>query len=116
MPRKYTAQEMRELAECEDFAAYLYDDPKRCPDPDFAEDDITPMVKDMLRQAADMLGREVKYEYGVDYTNKTNGNVCSNHHHFDSLKQAKRYATPLPDEEVRFVRREVGEWEEAENV
>ena len=98
MSRKYTAQEMREMALVEE--SYGWD-----------------VVAKMLRQAADMMERERKFEYTAEYVKRRSGKVdgkCA--YHFNSFDVAKRFKYyPLKGEKLRFIRREVGEWEYVPN-
>lgn len=107
----YTAQEMRAIADSDDFSAYGYDDPKYHADPDCAEIDVTQMVREMLRQAADVLEREKnrnkKYEYG--YRSKVGKSVIVRE--FDTKAEAvQELIGNWGDGEI--VRRSVGEWED----
>lgn len=98
--KRYTAKEMRERAEIIENA--FLDMP----------------TAEMLRQAADMMEREEKreknYEYGIRYC-VDDGSVFEDERHFDSLKDAKDNADVSGYDELKFDRREVGEWEEVED-
>lgn len=85
MDRKYTAQEMRIVADrLEEFGC-------------------KGEVPAMLRQAADMMERDKKYEYAGKYSNGTVSLL-----HYECIDPLKSFV----DEHHRIVRREVGEWEE----
>lgn len=88
MASKYTAQQLREHAEWQE---KLYG-------PNY-------IVADMLRQAADMMDQERKYEYGAF------GRV------FSTLNAAMLYAEMNKARGIRpaVVRREVGDWEDVKN-
>lgn len=103
MTKVYTAQEMREAAER--FA--------------FEEDSSrSNTIVAMLRQAAAAMEREEKrekkFEYTAEYVKRRSGKVDSKCvYHFNSFNAAKRFKYyPLKGEKLRFIRREVGEWEE----
>lgn len=115
MPSRYTAQEMREMADfiwrftTNSRRGYLYI-------PDglvFNVDDATAM----LRQASDDLGRERRYEYGVKVTDIQDKNICGIYKCSD-LQNAKELAEDVKDHEriVTVVRRELVDWEEVPNV
>lgn len=96
--RRYTAQDMREMALVEE--SYGWD-----------------VVAKMLRRAADDLEskkkRKRKYEYAVKYTMGSNGRrVWKSSYHYESIKLCKK--APWPLEGRKFIRREVGAWEEVE--
>ena len=113
MSRKYTAQEMREMADfiwrftTDSHRGYFYIPNGLV----FNVDDATAM----LRQAADMMEREKKYEYAAQYFRRGKC-VGKSAGHYTTLDRAKRNNTFCTSgEELRFVRREVGEWEEVED-
>lgn len=104
MSRKYTAQEMRELA-----AMINHGGAFALTDSSIIEANIA-----MLRQAADMMERERKYEYAAQYFRRGKC-VGRSAGHYTTLDVAKRNNTFCTSgEELRFVRREVGEWEEVQ--
>lgn len=96
---KYTAVEMRSAA------SYVetYD----------VFEDHDREIASMLRQAADMMERERKYEYAIKY--KKGWSACverMSKTHYESDALALADACPLVTEETKLVRRAVGEWEE----
>lgn len=99
MSRRYTAQEMRDMAE-----QIL-----------FTDDDWYADAGHMLLQAADMLDSKKKskrrYEYTVKYTNGRR--VWKSSHHYESIKLCKK---DWPLEGRKFIRREVGEWEDVKDA
>ena len=113
MNRKYTAQEMRDLADRmfdyrkDAFGLELYDCRSNSVDCDATHDVIC-----MLRQAADMMEREErekKYEFSV---NPPEANGV-----FQYRAGAELMAFMLKhtgEEDGTIVRREVGNWEEVE--
>lgn len=100
MARKYTAQEMREMA-TEAEVIEVADQ--------FSGHDMDTIAA-MLRQAADDLEREEKrkreYEYGLMSTCSREINV------FPSMEVANKVASDFKGL-LETVRREVGEWEKA---
>ena len=100
MSKRYTAQEMRDYADA--IAGDLGDNDHG--GVEYFYDDLIPVIES-LRQAADELEREKKYEYGAF------GRV------FSTLNAAMLYAEMNRARGVRpaVVRREVGEWEEVTN-
>lgn len=113
MSRKYTAQEMRDIADSDDFIAYGYDDPKNYSDPDCAEIEVTHMVREMLRQAADDMERKKRWEYAVMYT-ALSGCRCISPGRADCIAATKNILSLYNKEceDANIVRRSVGEWEE----
>ena len=97
--KRYTAQEMREVAKSLSSSEVNLNFDKRD-------------IASMLRQAADEMEREKKYEYGVK--------ICfeSEEHYaldlYDDLEAAKEMAE-LTKGKREILRREVGEWEEVED-
>lgn len=87
MKTRYTAQEMREMALVEE--SYGWD-----------------VVAKMLRQAADDLEREKKYEYAARYSD---GHIPA--FYYRSKEDVLDGECPFSDEEFVVVRREVGEWQ-----
>lgn len=100
--KRFTAEEMRVRANYEEYA------------------NMNMKTARMLRQAADDLEREEQrakgYEYAVEYIRKRTGKcVGKSASHFARIEDAKRAHTFSTSGEVlRFVRREVGEWEEVD--
>lgn len=89
----YTASEMRHRADKEQHSYH---------------DNITAA---MLRQAADMMEREKKYEYAVEYEDLYHGG-WSVYKNGLTLDEAQKLST---ESWSRIVRREVGDWEEVKN-
>lgn len=114
MARKYTAQDMRELADRmfdyrnDAFGLEIYDCRSNSVDCDATHDVIC-----MLRQAADEMERERKYEYSQRRHDEKLGIDIVDMLHCSSLEGALdlhgRWNKNMP-----IVRREVGEWEEVE--
>lgn len=100
MHKVYTAQEMRAFADA--IAGDLCDNGHRV---EYTYDDLIPVIES-LRQAADMMEREKKYEYGVRIGE--NQIDCDRDYIFES----KEYARTVAGDSLQVVRREVGEWEE----
>ncbi|MCQ2299949.1 MAG: hypothetical protein MJZ81_07500 [Bacteroidales bacterium] len=88
----YSAQDMRDAANSRE--AWGYKD----------------ALNNMLRQAAEALEREKKYEYSVLYC--VDESEFNDVRHFDTLDDAKDNVDDCGYDELKFVRREVGEWEE----
>ena len=94
--KTYAAQEMRDVAEC-----LHYNSPTK----------LTIKAAAMLRQAADMMEREKRYEYAVMYT-ALNGRGCISAVRAHCIAASKNILSLYKDENANIVRREVGEWEE----
>lgn len=110
MSRMYTAQELREAA---DYFAVggghdLLDGKTTLLS--LGKEDVAAM----LRQAADMMEREKKYEYTV-IAKRHDGGVFIDTEHFSTLESAKKNAENGFYDVIRYERREVGEWEEVPN-
>lgn len=101
MKRVFTVQEMRELAEMIDHGGAF-----TLTDPSIIEANVA-----MLRQAADMMVRESKYEYGVKF-HGCDGSARIDNMHFRSLSEANEFNEVIGLDETTVVRREVGGWEE----
>ena len=71
----------------------------------------------LLRQAADMMERERRYEYAVKVTDILDKDICCIYKSAD-LQNAKDLAEDMQDHEsiVAVVRRELVDWEEVPNV
>ena len=94
--RRFTSQEMRVRA---DYLEAALADAK---------------TAGMLRQAVDDMEREKKYEYAAMFVRKLTGKrIGESASHYGSLAEAKdNHHWPLVGEDIVFVRRAVGEWEE----
>lgn len=104
MSRKYTAQEMREMALCVD--RDVFSDGRGNYDANGFMGFDPDIISSMLRQAAEDLEREEKLERKYEYALVANG-VTYNNHYCDF-----RSATLIRGFGEKVVRREVGEWEE----
>lgn len=93
--KRYTAQEMRIWA-----GQIEFDGPVKC-----GLDACR--IAAMLRQAADDMERERRYEYAARYSD---GHIPA--FHYRSMDDVLDGEGPFADEEFVVVRRQVGEWEE----
>lgn len=111
MPKIYTAQAMREMANREKFKCSFV---TRTLNGGIILD-CTSDVCAMLRQAADLMEREerreLKYEYSVRYFNRYEKKEEVDYLHHTTSTAAARYL-PWFQEAKCVVRRPVGEWEE----
>ena len=98
MARKYTADEFRQIADAFELRGVVARIHNGIGEREIFARDIVAM----LRQAADELEREKRYEYGVFESYGVD--------EYDSLEHARRVA----GKNARVVRRSVGEWEEVE--
>lgn len=95
MAKKYTAQEMRQRANAEE---HLWHDR---------------LTAEMLRQAADIMEREKKYEYVARYISRINGEICENFgNRYDTKEEVMENALRSCCVQTTIMRRAVGEWEE----
>ena len=95
----YTAQDMRDVAKCLSCSEISLNFDKR----DIAR---------MLRQAADMMERETRYEYAVQIV-RAGRKVGMTDGHYDTPEKAEKSLTYVPAGETPVVvRRSVGDWEE----
>lgn len=102
MPRRYTAQEMREMATEAEVIEVA--------DQFFGHDMDT--IAAMLRQAADLMELEKEYEYAVIFVRNGKA-VGRSAGHYKSYEEAMMSNTYCPiGETISFIRREVGDWEE----
>lgn len=103
---RYTAKEMRELAEMIDHGGAF-----TLTDPSIVESNVA-----MLRQAADDMEREKRWEYAVMYT-ALSGCRCISPGRADCIAATKNILSLYNKEceDANIVRREVGEWEEVKN-
>lgn len=105
MAKVYTAQEMREFANCND-SAYARN-PSLC----------SSAVSAALRQAADALERgekrEKKHEYAVYFVYECG---VDGEEHFKTLDDAKSFVRRSVISRATISRREVGEWEEVRDA
>ena len=107
--KTYTAQEMRDYADA--IVGDLWCNNNR--GVEYSYDDLIPVVE-ALRQSADMIEREKKYEYSILYI-VDDGSVFHDGRNFDTLDDAKDNVDVCGYDGVKFTRREVGEWEEVED-
>ena len=99
MARKFTVEEFREMAtEAEVIEVY-----------DQFDGHNMDTIAAMLRQSADAMDREKKYEYAVKICFGSEEDYALDLH--DDLERAKEMAE-LPSGNRKIFRREVGEWEE----
>lgn len=107
MAKRYTAQEMRSYADA--IAGDLRDNDHG--GVEYFYDDLIPVIES-LRQAADAMEREKKYEYKVLYC-MHDGRVSDSITHTEDIQTAmdslKVYSG---HDDAHIVRRSVGEWEE----
>lgn len=105
MSKRYTAQEMRETAK--DIEADLVFSPPS------DMDDVMHRTMAMLRQAADDLERDKKYEYEVLFRTSQDDEMMERTKAAD-LADAEHLASLMRIEhgDVAIYRREVGEWKE----
>lgn len=89
--KRYTAQEMRDMADLFDYG----------------------MTAEMLRQAADDLECEKRYEYSVKYVGKVSGiEIGRETYVYGSKELAMKAGESYKGEKAVLIRRAVGEWEE----
>ena len=99
------------------------DDPAKQMELQYSAKEIGVVIDEAINMLkhADMIEkdgkREKKYEYTAVYIQRRTGKIISKFaYHFNSFEEAKRHKyCPLKFEKLRFVRREVGEWEVVPN-
>lgn len=96
MAKTYTAQQMRDVAQC-----LHYNSPTK----------LTIEAAAMLRQAADFMEREEKRKKKYEYALKESNGTIS-FRHFDDIDSL---GCDYRAEEYTAMRREVGKWEEVAN-